>query len=155
MDDVLTDIQLTRMTMADVAQVHRLECLCFPSPWDLEAYQGEIGNPSAYYVVAKQDELIIGFGGMWAVGEEAHVVTLAVDPEYRRHRLGRRLMEALMQEARRRGASLVTLEVRVGNRPALGLYASLGFHVVGYRRGYYPDNGEDAAVMAVELHGRE
>jgi len=79
------------------------------------------------------------------------VVTLAVRPECRRQGLGRRLMAELLAEARRRGADEVTLEVRAGNAPAQGLYAALGFQAVARRRGYYPDNNEDALVMRLDL----
>ncbi|OPZ87923.1 MAG: ribosomal-protein-alanine N-acetyltransferase [bacterium ADurb.Bin429] len=78
-------------------------------------------------------------------------MTLAVRPECRRHGLGRRLMDGLLAEARRRGAEEVTLEVRAGNTPAQGLYASMGFLAVARRRGYYPDNSEDALVMRLDL----
>jgi ribosomal-protein-alanine N-acetyltransferase len=88
---------------------------------------------------------------MWVVETNAHVVTLAVRPESRRHGLGRQMMAALLLEARRRGAAEVTLEVRASNLPAQQLYANLGFQVVARRRGYYPDNNEDALVMLLEL----
>lgn len=143
-------IIFARMTTEDVPQVHKLEHLCFSAPWDISAYYRDLRNPSAYYQVARQGTQIIGFGGMWVVEDEAHVVTLAVQPEYRCHGLGRRLMEGLLEEARRRGAMVVTLEVRVHNYSAQHLYKSLGFSTIAYRREYYPDNNEDAAVM--ELH---
>ncbi len=144
-------VRLTRMTDKEVPEVHRLERLCFSLPWDIEAYFHEAANPYSYYQVAWVGEQMVGFGGMWAAGGEAHVVTLAVDPAYRRRGIGRILMDALLHEARRLDAQRVTLEVRAGNTPAQGLYLSLGFHTVARRRKYYPDNGEDALVMALVL----
>jgi ribosomal-protein-alanine N-acetyltransferase len=139
------------MTADHIPQVYALERLCFTAPWDLSAYMGELRNPTAYYLVALQDHHLLGYGGMWVVETNAHVVTLAVRPESRRHGLGRQMMAALLLEARRRGAAEVTLEVRASNLPAQQLYANLGFQVVARRRGYYPDNNEDALVMLLEL----
>ena len=144
-------IRLDFMKIGDVPAVHELEVECFPSPWDIDAYYRELQNPSAFYVVARKSERVVGFGGMWAVGDEAHIVTLAVGDACRRQGLGRRLLEALIKEARRRRVVRVTLEVRVSNTPAQNLYASFGFRTIAFRREYYPDNNEDAAVMALEL----
>ncbi|MHB9025812.1 MAG: ribosomal protein S18-alanine N-acetyltransferase [Armatimonadota bacterium] len=144
-------IRLEPMARSDVPQVYSLERLSFTTPWDVASYYTELANPNAYYLVARADSRIVGFGGMWVVGDEAHVVTLAVHPEVRRRGIGRRVMHALVREARRRGARTVTLEVRVGNEAAQQLYCALGFRAIAYRRNYYPDTGEDAAVMALEL----
>lgn len=144
-------IDIEGMTLGDVPQVHTLEVLCFPTPWDKSAYYREAQNPTACYLVARRHDRVIGFGGMWVIGDEGHIVTLAVHPDFRRHGVGRRLMEALLAEARQRRVERVTLEVRVHNTAAQHLYHDLGFVIIGYRRDYYPDNGEDAAVMALEL----
>lgn len=145
------DIQLAVMTRDDVPRVHAIERECFSMPWDISAYYGEVSNLSACYLVARTGGEIIGFGGMWTVGGEGHIVTLAVTQAYRRHGVGRLLMDALLAEARRRNMECVTLEVRVTNTPAQRLYTSLGFRTITYRRQYYADNGEDAAVMLLEL----
>lgn len=144
-------IRLDYMKTSDVPAVHELEVECFPSPWDISAYYREMRNPSAFYVVARKGERVVGFGGMWAVGDEAHIVTLAVSEAFRRQGLGRRLLEALIKEAGRRCAVRVTLEVRVSNAAAQHLYTSFSFRTIAFRREYYPDNHEDAAVMALEL----
>lgn len=151
MIDANRDVKLDEMTMRDIPAVHVLEVECFPTPWDITAYYRELQNPSAYYQVARLGERLAGFGGMWVAGDEAHIVTLAVRAEFRRHGIARRLMDALIFEAKRRGVSRITLEVRVNNTPAQNLYTAYGFRTIAFRRNYYPDNGEDAAVMALEL----
>ena len=144
-------IIIAQMTAHDVPQVHAIERRSFSSPWDLESYYGELHNPSALYLVARAGERILGFGGMWMVEGEAHIVTLAVHPDYRRRGLGRQLLQALLQKARERNILIITLEVRVSNTPAQNLYTAYGFRIIAHRRRYYPDNGEDAAVMALDL----
>ena len=90
---------------------------------------------------------IIGFAGMWALYDEAHVTTIGVDPTHRGRGLGELLLATMFDEAIRRGAAWLTLEVRVSNEPALALYRKYGFAVQGRRKRYYSDNNEDAYIM--------
>jgi ribosomal-protein-alanine N-acetyltransferase len=90
---------------------------------------------------------IAGFGGMWCVYDEAHITTIGVDPHYRGRGFGELLFAALMDEAIRRGANWVTLEVRVSNHVAQRLYSKYGLSIRTVRARYYSDNGEDAYVM--------
>lgn len=90
---------------------------------------------------------IVGFAGMWTVYDEAHITTIGVDPELRGQGLGEWLLVHLIDEAVRRNAGWLTLEVRVSNEPAQALYAKYGFTVHGTRKRYYSDNNEDAHIM--------
>lgn len=90
---------------------------------------------------------IVGFAGLWIMLDEAHITTIGITPEHRRRSLGEMLFVALVDEAVRRGARWVTLEVRVSNEAAQTLYRKYGFEVQGTRRNYYSDNGEDAYIM--------
>lgn len=90
---------------------------------------------------------LAGFAGMWNVYDEAHITTIGVDPAYRGRGFGEVLLMALFCEAIRRGATWVTLEVRVSNTVAQRLYEKYGMTVQMTRRRYYSDNGEDAHVM--------
>ncbi|MER3438576.1 MAG: ribosomal-protein-alanine N-acetyltransferase, partial [Chloroflexota bacterium] len=90
---------------------------------------------------------IAGFAGMWIIFDEAHITTIGVDPAYRGRGLGELLLLALIDEAIRRGANWLTLEVRVSNEVAQALYRKYGFEIHGTRRRYYSDNGEDAYIM--------
>lgn len=90
---------------------------------------------------------IAGFAGMWVMYDEAHVTTIGTDPIYRGRGLGELMLVALFDEAIRRGASLLTLEVRVSNGVAQRLYEKYGMSSQGVRARYYTDNGEDAYIM--------
>lgn len=90
---------------------------------------------------------ILGFGGMWIMLDEAHITTVGVVPEQRGRSLGEYLFVALIEEAQRRRARWVTLEVRVSNTVAQALYEKYGFTQQGVRKRYYSDNGEDAYIM--------
>jgi ribosomal-protein-alanine N-acetyltransferase len=90
---------------------------------------------------------VVGYSGLMLVGEDAHVTTIAVDPAWQQHQVGRRLMLNIARDARERGARHLTLEVRVSNEPAQKLYRTFGFRPAGIRKGYYVETNEDALVM--------
>jgi ribosomal-protein-alanine N-acetyltransferase len=141
-------VTIERMREEDIPRVVQIERASFPTPWPPDAYRREIReNRSACYLVARRGEEIVGYAGMWVILEEAHITTIAVDPQWRGQKIGERLLVALIDAARERGAKWVTLEVRKSNHIAQRLYRKYGFREVHVRRGYYTDNGEDALIM--------
>ena len=94
---------------------------------------------------------VVGYVGieLSALGGEADVINLAVDPAARRHGLGRRLLGTALSYGRARGVPLVWLRVRAGNRGARVFYGRCGFVPVGRFRAYYDDPRDDAILMAV------
>jgi [ribosomal protein S18]-alanine N-acetyltransferase len=144
-------LRIEPMTLADLQAVHAIERASFFPPWPDEAYRNELQtNRLASYVVARLDGVVVGFAGLWLMVDEAHVTTFAVDPAWRRRRVGERLLVALLDIAMARGAREATLEVRLSNVAARRLYEKYGFRPVGLRPRYYTDNGEDALIMTTE-----
>jgi ribosomal-protein-alanine N-acetyltransferase len=90
---------------------------------------------------------IIGFAGMWNMLDESHITTIGVTPTWRGHGLGEVLFVTMLEEAKRRDVTWVTLEVRVTNTSAQNLYRKYGFTIQGRRPRYYSDNNEDAFIM--------
>ena len=90
---------------------------------------------------------IAGFAGLWLMTDEAHITTIAVDPNYRGRGIGELLLLGLIDRAKQIGARWLTLEVRMSNHVAQRLYQKYTFKEMGIRRRYYSDNGEDAQVM--------
>lgn len=139
------------MSIEDLPDVHRIERASFSVPWPDDAYRSEIqGNRLASYLVARADGKLVAYGGIWLMVDEAHITTFAVDPAWRRQRVGETLLIALMDLAIGRHAREATLEVRLSNRAARKLYEKFGFRPVGVRARYYSDNGEDALIMTTE-----
>ena len=139
------------MTIADLPMVHAIERASFSVPWPDDAYRNELlTNRLATYVVARADEEIVGFGGLWVMVDEAHITTFAVDPRWRRRGVGESMLLALLDRAVDRQAREATLEVRLSNMPARRLYEKYGFRPVGIRPRYYSDNGEDALIMTTD-----
>jgi ribosomal-protein-alanine N-acetyltransferase len=144
-------LRVEPMGVEDVPDVHRIEAASFPMPWPDYAFRQELQtNRLAHYMVVRSGNETVAYGGLWLLVDEAHITTFAVLPEWRRRGIGGRLMVALMDLALRLKARVMTLEVRLSNRPARALYASFGFKPVGVRPRYYSDNGEDALIMTTE-----
>ncbi len=135
------------MVRADVARVHEIECECFLSPWSKLALLGELRNDAAHYHVIERDGHIVGYAGMWVLFDEAHMTNIAVTEAYRRQGLAAELMLSMMESAVVLGATMMTLEVREGNKKAQDLYAKLDFSQNGYRPRYYSDTGEGALLL--------
>lgn len=148
MTETTSPTLLRSMVEDDLDAVHRLEVAAAPDPWSRELLAGELegDRSNRHWLVAVEDDLVVGYGGLLLVVDEAHIMNLAVDPGRRRRGLASRLLAALLLQAGDRGITAVTLEVRVGNRPAIGLYQRFGFEEAGIRPRYYPD-GEDASIM--------
>lgn len=143
-------IKLRQMRREDVPRVMEIERECFPTPWHESAYLTELANRSAYYVVACEEERMVGYAGMWVIMDEAHITTLGVGRDSRGQKIGERLLVALLDEALRRNVRRATLEVRQSNDVAQNLYRKYGFAAMAIRRGYYTDNQENAVVMWID-----
>lgn len=144
----LLPVNIGRMRIDDVEHVSRMERRCYRLPWSSSAYVTELGNPKAYYAVAKTlDGRVVGYAGIWVIMDETHFTTIAVDPEFRGMRIGERLLIHMLEYGMRHGADRATLEVREHNQAAHNLYLKYGFTDVAQRRRYYSDNGEHAVIM--------
>lgn len=142
-------ITIEQMRWDDLNQVLEIEEASFSSPWSRTAFEMEIGgeNRYAYYLVARDGDLIVGYLGAWFIVNEAHITNIAVRPIYRRRGIGELLMNYFFGKAVERNIDAVTLEVRVSNYNAQHLYRKLGFKEMGVRPKYYQDNQEDALIM--------
>lgn len=141
---------LRLMTPADIEAVLPMEQELFGAEsWSRQMLEGELAEQprSRYYVVADDDGVITGYGGLLVAGAQADVLTLAVAAGRWGQGTGSALLEALLAEAERRGCTQVFLEVRVDNMRAQRLYHRYGFAEIGIRKGYYQPSGTDALVM--------
>ena len=135
------------MTEEDVSAVAELEKKCFAVPWSENSFHDEMKNKLAVYFVAKSDGRCIGYAGFWNVSGEGGITNVAVLPEYRRQGIGSMLIAQMIKTAMQLKLDLLTLEVRKSNIAAQGLYKKYGFDIIGERKRYYSDNGEDAWIM--------
>jgi len=141
-------VHIVPMRRRHVRQVLRIEQQVYPRPWSASLFHSELALRStrAYYIARVGRELV-GYAGLMMTVDDGHVTTIAVDPEWHRHKIGTRLLLVLAREAISRGAASLTLEVRMSNRGAQELYRQFGFAPVGVRKNYYQEVNEDALVM--------
>ena len=150
-DDV-PPLALEAMALEDLDDVLMIERAAFQTPWSRGAFRYELTqNRVARCSVARAGRRLVGYICLWEIGHEIHVTNLAVHPEARRRGVARTLLQAVLEDARHRQVDLAFLEVRPTNAEALGLYERFGFRVIGRRKGYYFDTGEDALVMEARL----
>lgn len=165
------------MTVDDLERVMEIEEVAHISPWPMTAYRHELEeNEFAYYLVllpAEEANLsapvgtfgkrlltwlrkphrgrpIIGYAGFWLIADEAHISTIAIDPEWQRLGLGEYLLLELIKKALQKQAEIITLEVHARNLPAQHLYTKYEFKYVGRRKRYYKKSNEDAHIMTVK-----
>lgn len=149
-DAVVDAVRLAPMKRRHLRAVVRIEEDAYPQPWSATLFLSELAQRSSRrYMVATLGPMVVGFAGLMIVGDEGHVTTMTVDPAWHRHGIGTLLLLDLAGAAPGHGIRHLTLEVRVGNDAAQGLYRRFGFAPVGVRRNYYAETGEDAIVMWV------
>lgn len=148
----LAGISLRDMGHADIREVEALERRLFPvDAWPLQMFIDELAQPGTRrYVVAEVGNEIVGYAGLMCIEPIADVQTIAVVPEYEGKGIGSAMLTELIDEARRRGAADVLLEVRADNPRAQQLYLRFGFEQIHIRPRYYRD-GTDALIMRLQL----
>lgn len=147
---IIDPVSIEPMRRTDIPIVTAIEKRCYPTPWHENAYHTELANRSATYLVARLENTVVGYCGMWVIMDEAHITTLAVDPDHRGKKIGERLLIGMLEEAILIGATRSTLEVRENNAVAQNLYRKYGFREAAIRKNYYTDNQENAIVMWVD-----
>ncbi len=118
--------------------------------WSEKLYFDEISSPDKIYVVACEDDLVVGFGGFAQVFDEGHIMNIAVRPSFRRKGIATLILEKMLEKGREKGVSSFTLEVRDGNKAAISLYEKKGFTLAGIRKKYYGGK-EDARIYWLYL----
>jgi ribosomal-protein-alanine N-acetyltransferase len=145
-------LDIRRMTEKDIEGVVRIERDLFSMPWSKASFVFEVSdNRCSYPVVGFHEGRLVAYAVAWFVSEELHIGNIAVARSMQGTGAGKQMLEHLLAEADEREVRIATLEVRVSNVRAIGLYRRYGFKGIALRKHYYSDNGEDALVMLAEL----
>jgi ribosomal-protein-alanine N-acetyltransferase len=148
------DVDIRRLTYADLPQVIAIERRAFPTPWSLAMFVLELSKPSGICLAAWHRRSIGGevrdriagylicsrYDTVW------HVMNVSVDPDVRRQGVATALLDGLLERVDD-PLGQYTLEVRPSNVGAIAMYERFSFITAGMRRRYYQDNGEDALIM--------
>ena len=144
-------MEIIRMNESHVASVAAIEKECFGrDAWSEKSVSGELTNALALWLVAVEGETVAGYVGSQTVCNETDMMNVAVTADFRRRGIGEQLVTALVEELKTIDSHCLTLEVRVSNQPAISLYESMGFFVVGKRPKYYQKPKEDALILRKE-----
>ena len=148
----MAEFLLRPLTRADLPAAAELERACFSHPWTQGQLAADLENDLLTLLGACSPEgSLLGWAEVRTILDEGTLERIAVAPQYRRQGVAEALLRRLMEDGKDRLAFL-TLEVRAGNAPAIGLYEKLGFQAVGRRKNYYREEGEDALLMTAYLH---
>lgn len=151
--DIQYPISIRPMRQEDIPAVREIDQDSFALPWPESSFDYELNeNPGSLTWVAEMvrpdgSKKVVGMLVIWLIIDEAHIATIATAREYRRKGIARRLLMAGLNQASQMNIDSATLEVRESNTPAIDLYRSLGFEIVGNRPHYYVDNQENALIM--------
>ncbi len=145
----IVSVDVRRAVPDDLGSILEVEIGSYVHPWSGSLLGESLRSPNSLNFVAahRHDRVVRGFILNTLVVDELHVLNIAVLPAYRRCGIAKNLLATSIGTARQLGAGAVFLEVRRSNITALTLYIRHDFRVIGVRRGYYADNGEDALVM--------
>jgi len=140
------------MVPADLPGIHQIELASYEHPWSMGNFADSLVAGYSMWVLEAEGE-VMGYYALMAAAGEAHLLNLTIAPIWRRHGLGRDLLDHCLARACELKADSVFLEVRTSNTAAIGLYHSNGFVDLAVRRAYYParDGREDALIMKRDL----
>ena len=141
---------ITQMNESHVPQIAELEKLCFNDPWSENSIASELDNRLAFWLVATDEDRVVGYVGSQTVLGETDMMNIAIHPDYRKRGVAIMLIEALILHLTQQGSHSLMLEVRSSNEPAKSLYSKMGFETVGIRRNYYRNPREDAMILRKE-----
>lgn len=146
------EITIKPMQKEDIDQVAEIEKAAYGEHhWSKDSFYEELSNKLAHYSCAiKSDGEIVGFSGIWHIIDEAHITNIAVNPKFKKQKIGETLLKNMIDECYKSMIKYITLEVRESNIPAIKLYEKYGFKSLGVRKNYYQDNNENALIMWTE-----
>ncbi len=139
------EIEVRRLAYSDLPNVISIERRSFPTPWSLAMFVLELSKPSGICLAAMRGGEMAGYVVCSRYDQVWHLMNVAVSPDHRESGVAGALLRRLFEEGRNQLP--FTLEVRVSNHRAIGMYEHFGFRSAGVRPRYYHDNGEDALIM--------
>lgn len=143
-------MSIRTMEIADLDRIAQLEKELFSSFWSKEDFQYELEeNPYAQYYVIEEKQTILGYVGLWMLGDQCQITTIGIDESYQGKGYASQLMEFVFKKCEELNYRNINLEVRVSNDKAIALYRKYGLKKVAVRKNYYADH-EDAYLMIKE-----
>lgn len=143
----MPQIEIRKMTEEDAKYLAAIEEVTFSMPWKVCDFLEMIAHDEVEYLVVTLDDEIIGGAGIRNILGDGEITNVVIREDMRGNGYSSMLMERLLEVGGGLGATQFTLEVRVSNTPAIGLYQKMGFVSEGVRPGFYDKPKEDALIM--------
>ncbi len=141
------NFKIRAASIKDIETIYQIEILSFIDAYPKTLIWQLIQDKNAICLIAETDQKIIGFAvAVMRNSNQGHIVSIAIDPEYRNLKFGSRLLSQLITALKEQGALMIGLEVRVSNEIAQKLYKKFNFHIKEVKKDYY-SNGENAYLM--------
>lgn len=144
------DLVFDKMSISDLEEIEDILYKDFDEFWNLQIFKQELANTNSYYIVARLDNEIVGFGGIWQAIDIMHITNIVTKKDKRNQKIGSKILEELIKVSKEKQATSITLEVNEKNIPAIGLYEKYSFEKVGLRKKYY-NNIDNAIIMTLNL----
>lgn len=140
-------LNIRLMIETDIEQVSEIENATFSSPWSRQDFIDSLIREDTIYLVAYEEDKILGYCGLWNIVNEGNINNVAVAKEYRGSQIGFKMLTRLIELGNAQKIEAYTLEVRQSNNAAIKLYQKLGFVEEGLRKNFYENPKEDAIIM--------
>lgn len=144
-------IKINKMNIDDLNKISPVLLTEFDDFWNYNIFKSELENENSKYVVAKNNDEIVGFAGIWISIDEAHVTNIVTKKDLRKNGIGSTLLEELINLSKNLNLVSITLEVNENNLDAIKLYEKFGFEKLGIRKKYY-NNTDNALIMTKKLN---
>lgn len=147
----MDNIKISAMTLPDLDSISDILTCEFDDFWNYNLFKSELENKNSRYIVAKLNNQIVGFAGIWFSVDDIHITNIVVKKSCRNQKIGSLMLNNLIEFCKNQTQKSITLEVNSNNIPAQKLYQKFGFENVGIRKKYY-NNTEDAIIMTKTLN---
>jgi len=143
-------LSFSKMILDDLNSISSILQSDFDDFWNENILKSELKNENSYYIVAKENNDIVGFGGLWKSIDDIHITNIVTKKNFRNKGIGNAILNELINQAKIFGYNIITLEVNETNLPAIHLYKKFAFKEVGIRKKYY-NNTDNAIIMNLEI----
>ena len=147
------NLKIEKMTLDDLDSIQGILLTDFDNFWTYSTFIEELNNTNSYFIVAKNDDEIVGFAGLKVIVDEADIMNIVVKQSFRHNGIGSVLLEDLISYAKVKNLKTITLEVNEHNLSAIRLYDKFNFDHIGIRKKYY--NGESDAIIMSKILGKK
>lgn len=144
-------ISISKMTTNDLNEIASILSTEFDDFWNENIFRQELQNENSEYIVARLNNEIVGFAGIWISPVDIHITDIVVKKDKRNMKIGSNILEELIKLAETKERETLTLEVNEKNEIAQKLYLNYGFEKLGKRKKYY-NNEDDAIIMTLKLN---